>query len=150
MPSSTISLTFPDLNVWWALTTAEHRHHQSARRWWIAEEGVIAFSRITQMGLLRLLTTAAAMDGKPLTMVEAWGIYDSFLTDARVSLIVEPAQLEVRFRSLTGERIIAPKVWTDAYLVAFAEAAGGRVVTFDRAMSLRSASCVLLPSTSAR
>jgi len=37
-----------------------------ARRWWEQETGIIAFSRLTQLGFLRLMTTAAAMDGKPL------------------------------------------------------------------------------------
>ena len=66
------SLTFPDINVWLALVTSEHAHHASATQWWEQETGRIGFSRLTQMGLLRLMTTAAAMDGKPLTMAEAW------------------------------------------------------------------------------
>jgi hypothetical protein len=71
-------LSFPDVNVWLALGTAEHIHGTVGRRWWERETGVIAFSRFTQLGFLRLVTTAAVMDGKPLTMGEACRVYDRF------------------------------------------------------------------------
>jgi hypothetical protein len=38
------------------------------------------FCRFTQLGLPRLVTTAAAMDGKPLTLDQAWVVYDRFST----------------------------------------------------------------------
>ena len=41
----------------------------------------IAFSRFTQISVLRLLTTAAAMNGKPLTMGAAWRAYDRLFED---------------------------------------------------------------------
>ncbi len=56
------SLSFPDINVWLALATPEHVHATIAKRWWDEEDGTIAFSRFTQMGFLRLLTTDAVMD----------------------------------------------------------------------------------------
>jgi predicted nucleic acid-binding protein len=61
------SLSFPDSNVWLALAAPEHVHAVIARRWWEQEGGMIGFSRLTQLGFLRLMTTAAVMDGKPLT-----------------------------------------------------------------------------------
>jgi predicted nucleic acid-binding protein len=36
-----------------------------------------------------------------------------------------------------------PKLWADAWLLAFAAAAGGTVVTFDRALAARGAHCLL-------
>jgi hypothetical protein len=60
------SLSFPDIHVWLAVAAPEHVHAPMARRWWEQETGIIAFSRLTQLGFLRLMTTAAAMDGKPL------------------------------------------------------------------------------------
>ena len=89
------------MKVWLALATSEHIHSGLARRWWDGENGVIAFSRFTQLGLLRLMTTAAAMDGKPLTLTAAWRVYDRFFEDDRVAFVSEPVGTEERFRELT-------------------------------------------------
>jgi hypothetical protein len=136
-------LSFPDMNVWLALATPEHVHAGLARRWWEQESGTIAFCRLTQLGLLRLMTTAAAMDGKPLTIAQAWGVYDRFFEDDRVILISEPPEVEARFREKAMGRTVSPKVWADAWLLAFAQAADGVLVTFDRALSTRGAYCLL-------
>jgi hypothetical protein len=138
------SLTFPDINVWLALVTSEHVHHAEATRWWEQENGRIGFSRLTQMGLLRLMTTAAAMDGKPLTMAEAWRVHDRLFDDDRVTLISEPAGIERRFRECASGGTASPKLWADAWLQAFAECAGGVMVTFDRALGARARNAVLL------
>ena len=79
------SLSFPDANVWLALAAPEHVHAVTARRWWEQETGRIAFSRITQLGFLRLMTAAAAMDGKPLSMTAAWQVLDRFFEDDRTA-----------------------------------------------------------------
>ncbi len=137
------SLSFPDLNVWLALAAPEHVHSPLARRWWRQEEGTIAFCRLTQLGFLRLMTTAAAMDGKPLTIAEAWRVYDRFYDDDRVTFLPEPLEVEKRFREKAAARIASPKVWADAWLLAFAQAADGVLVTFDKALGPRGAHCLL-------
>ena len=137
------SLSFPDINVWLALAAPEHVHAAIAKRWWERETGTIAFCRLTQLGFLRLMTTAAAMDGKPLTIAEAWRVYDRFYEDDRVTLISEPPEVEVRFREKATGRNVSPKVWADAWLLAFAQTAEGVLVTFDKALSARGAFCLL-------
>lgn len=137
------SLSFPDVNVWLAIATPEHAHAELAREWWRQESGTIAFSRFTQLGLLRQLTTAATMDGKPLTMEEAWHVYDWFYNDSRVSFIPDPHEADRLFRSSTNQRMASPKVWADAWLLAIAAAAKGRLVTFDKALALRGALCLI-------
>jgi toxin-antitoxin system PIN domain toxin len=137
------SLSFPDVNVWLALASPEHVHAAAARRWWEAETGRIAFSRMTQMGFLRLMTTEAAMDGKPLTMAGAWRVHDRLYEDDRVVFVPEPAGVEGRFREYAAGRAASPKRWADAWLLAFAHAAGGTLVTFDRALAARGACCLL-------
>jgi len=124
-----------------AVAAPEHVHHATARAWWERETGRIAFSRFTQLGLLRLVTTAAAMSGQPLTMAEAWRLYDRLFEDGRVMFVPEPAAtaLETGFREQTGGGRVSPKLWADAWLLAFAMAAGGMVVTFDRALAERGA-----------
>lgn len=132
----------PDINVWLALATPEHTHAQAARAWWNHESGQIAFIRITQLGLLRLMTTAAAMDGKPLTMSEAWTIYDKFFDDDRVIFLHEPIDVDPVFRQATNGRTSSPKIWADAWLLATCQTAGARLITFDRALSERGATCL--------
>jgi toxin-antitoxin system PIN domain toxin len=137
------SWNFPDVNVWLALATPEHVHHAAANSWWEQETGPIGFIRITQVGLLRLMTTGAAMDGMPLTMAAAWRAYDRFYEDDRVAFVPEPVGVETHFREYASGGTASPKLWADAWLLAFARAAGGRLLTFDRAVALRGAQCLL-------
>ncbi len=138
-----ISLSFPDINVWLAVAAPEHIHAVIARRWWEEQIGTIAFSRFTQLGFLRLMTTAAVMDGKPLTIAEAWRVYDRFYEDDRVTFLSEPPEVEKRFREKATGRTVSPKVWADAWLLAVAQASEGVLVTFDKALAYRGAVCLL-------
>jgi uncharacterized protein len=137
------SLSFPDINVWLAVATPEHAHSAAAGLWWEQEAGIIAFSRFTQLGLLRLLTTAAAMDGKPLTVNEAWRVHDRFYDDDRVTFLSEPAQVDTKFRERTSVGSVSPKIWADAWLLATADAAQGLLITFDKALVPRGARCLI-------
>jgi len=139
------SLSFPDVNVWLALLLADHIHRAVASEWWeTGSSGTIAFCRLTQIGVLRLLTTAAAMNGKPLTMTEAWRAYDRLFEDDRVVLVPEPEALEAEFRRRSGSGAASPKVWADAYLISFAVQMNAAVVTLDRAVENRGANCLVL------
>ena len=131
------SSSFPDVNVWLALASAEHTHREAALDWWEARNEPILFCRITQMGLLRLLTNFGAINGKPLQMKQAWRVYDEFLSDERVVFAPEPAKVETRFRLVATRVSASPKLWTDAYLLAFAAEAESGIVTFDEALAGR-------------
>jgi toxin-antitoxin system PIN domain toxin len=140
------SLSFPDVNVWLALVLADHVHRPAARAWWESDTSdAIAFCRVTQIGLLRLLTTAATMNGEPLTMKQAWRVYDALFDDGRVALVREPEGLEEPFRKLSSARTASPKAWADAYLVACASRLDATLVTFDRALATKSPNCLVLP-----
>ena len=136
------SLSLPDVNVWLALASAEHVHSGLSRRWWAAESGDIAFCRFTQMGLLRLITTAAAMDGAPLSLDDAWRVYDGFFRDSRIVFLGEPENAGQRFRRFSTGDKPSPKLLADAWLLAFARASGATLVTFDRALGARGAHCL--------
>jgi len=138
-----MSLVFPDVNVWMALTVI-HVHQTAALDWWQRERGTIGFCRSTQIGLLRLLTTSAAMEGMPLSMKQAWHEYDIFAGDERVEFVSEPPAVERAFRGLSSSAHASPKLWADAYLTALAGECGGSIVTFDRSLARRSRKCVLL------
>jgi toxin-antitoxin system PIN domain toxin len=140
-----ISSTFPDVNVWLALLLENHVHRAAARRWLESTEpGLIGFLRVTQMSVLRLLTTPAAMNGKPLRMPEAWAAYDRLFNDDRVTFFNEPRGIDDAFRKYARKNHASPKLWADAWLLAFAECADGVVVTFDRALAVRAKHTVLL------
>ena len=133
-----ISLSFPDINVWLALLIEDHIHRPAALAWWRADQShQVVFSRITQIGVLRLLTTSDAMNSQPLSMAEAWSAHDYLYLDDRVVFLPEPPMLERAFRNAASNDQVSPKLWADAYIAAFAEAAGAEVVTFDRALASR-------------
>jgi toxin-antitoxin system PIN domain toxin len=136
------SLSFPDVNVWLALADPDHIHHFSARDWWEQQSGAICFTRSTQHGFLRLVTTAVAKRGKPLTMAGAWQAYDWFFQDEKTMFLMEPSGTEAKFRYATSGQTVSSKVWADAWLLAVAEAAGGVLVTFDKALAVRGARCL--------
>src|ERR1041384_4689039 len=110
--------SFPDVNVWLALAVGDHPHPAPAVAWWNENSTMTGFCRLTELGLLRLLTTASAMGGQPLTNEEAWRVYDGFLSDERVRVFPELASIDDLFRSLSTARQAAPKLWADAYLAA--------------------------------
>ncbi len=144
--SSRLSL-FPDINVWVALTYDRHVHHITARKWFegVAPTARLFFCRLTQLGLLRLLTAEAVMGrDEVMTQEEAWKAYDRWLRDERVEFLDEPVGLEAHFRGLTRSPHPAPKDWADSYLAAFAVALRLTVVTFDRAFQKKAKELLLL------
>src|SRR3977135_4173214 len=100
MPGSTTSL-FPDINVWVALTYEGHAHHRTAAMWFetLTPDVSLVFCRLTQLGLLRLLTTAAGMGDTLMTQPQAWGAYDRWHHDPRSSSWTNPRNLRPSFGS---------------------------------------------------
>lgn len=68
------------------------------------------------------------------TLPEAWRLWDQIWADSRIAYLPEPIGLEREFRSRSRLPSQSPKVWADAYLLAFAVVAGLRFVTLDRAL----------------
>ena len=146
MPRSTKSSLSPDVNVWVALTYAAHIHHHVASEWFrsLPRDSRLCFCRLTQIGMLRLLTTEAVMADETMTQREAWVAYDRWMADDRISLLEEPPTLEESFRSFANETRPHPKDLADAHLCAFAVTCSLRVVTFDRGFRRRLTDAVLL------
>jgi predicted nucleic acid-binding protein len=99
---------------------------------------------MSQLSLLRLLTNESVMGVDVVTQAEAWRIYDLFLENGRTFLAEEPKGTEDLLRVRTTTRRSSTKEWADAYLAAFAEAAGFRLATFDKALAGRVKGAVLL------
>jgi toxin-antitoxin system PIN domain toxin len=129
------TLNFLDANVWLALLWDRHGHAGRAREWFRGcDDEQFRFCRFTQITVLRLLTTEKVMGRDVKSMVGAWEVWDQLWSDDRIAMLPEPDGLEPRLRVYSRLGSASPKVWADAYLVAFASAAGLKLVTFDRAL----------------
>ena len=139
------ALNFLDANVWLALLWDRHVHSEQAREWFerSADEQFF-FCRFTQITVLRLVTTKEVMGKDTRNMSEAWNLWDKILADDRIAFLPEPDGLEKEFRKYSRLSSRSPKVWADAYLLAFASVADIRLVTFDRAFESRGAIALVL------
>ena len=139
------TLNFLDANVWLALIWSRHVHSERAREWFerSADEQFF-FCRFTQITVLRLVTTKEIMAKDTRNMSEAWTLWDRIWADNRVAFLSEPDGLEKEFRRHSQLSSSSPKVWADAYLLAFASIAGLKFVTFDRGLESRGADVLVL------
>ena len=107
-------------NVWLALLWSRHVHSERAGAWFErSSEEKFFFCRITQITVLRPLTTPMVMGSDVKTMSEAWSLWDKVCADDWIALLAEPEAIEPEFRRFSARRSSSPKVWADAYLVAF-------------------------------
>lgn len=133
-----MTLYFPDVNVWVALSVIDHTHNAVAWKWLrsLPGDARLVFCRYTQLGILRLLANAAVTGMQPLTLHEAWGVYDQWMEDPRVDFYPEPRNVDAEFREVMAPFATKPaSKWVgDGWLLAFAAEADATLVTFDRAL----------------
>lgn len=136
----------PDINVWVALNDDRHVHHSIAYDWYreLPNDSLIVFCRQTQLGLFRVLSTPAVMGDEALTLRGCWQIFDRWAGTGQVRWASESTELEQFLRARTFGNSISPKIWTDAYLAAFAETAALTLVTFDKALASKTKGALLL------
>lgn len=144
MPKSKTFL--PDVNVWLALISRRHVHAELCGAWLssLSESSEVFFCRVSQMGLLRLLTSEAVMREDVLSSRKAWRVYSSVLKDSRIQFAPEPFLLEPEWRKLSSFDHPTPKIWTGAYLTAFARTGGMQLVTMDKAVAANARESLLL------
>lgn len=140
------SLIFPDLNVWVALSLAAHEHSEIAWQWYrsLRSEEELVFCRMSQLGLLRLLTTESVAKRETLSQIQAWELYDGWIRKGGTVFLDEPIGIETELRFYADRKTPSPREWADSYLIAFAAAASLPLVTFDRGLSQRYARAILL------
>lgn len=126
-----------DVNVWLAAAWARHRHHATAKQWVDDEEDDLAFCRVTEMSLLRLVTNPAVLGTDALTRRQAWDLVDRLKTDPRVEFVPEPDGLMPIWVSFSKRDDRSHLLWTDDYLAAFAHAAHAELVTLDGGLRSR-------------
>ena len=123
-----------DVNVLLALVTDRHALHALAVRW--ADRvpvGEAVVCRVAQVGLLRLLNNPAVMREEVLDTAGCWSLWQRLLEDERFRFAShEPPALDAAFERFTTGRAFSPRLWTDAYLAAYAHAAQLTLVTFDQ------------------
>lgn len=123
-----------DINVLLALLDSDHVDHERAHGWLDAEIGSgWASCAITENGFVRIVSQPRYPS--PIASAEAVDLLGRACRSGfhefwpcEVSLL-DPAVVD-------RSRLLNPHQVTDAYLLALAVAHGGRLVTFDRGVSL--------------
>lgn len=126
-----------DVGVWLAAVWGGHMHHSRVAEWLQDQPGGLVLCRITQMGLLRLLSNPAVLGDDVVDRPDAWRVVDRLRADERIRWAGEPAQLEQAWRALSARDDNSHKLWTDDYLAAFAQAAALTLVTLDTGFERR-------------
>lgn len=126
-----------DANVFLAAAVEDHPHHAIAKSWLdrLGGQDTVEFCRITQAAFLRLLSNQAVLKENAVSNTEAVIIYRNFLQDGRIRFQPEPEGIETLWLQHAALETKSPLIWMDAYLAAFAQLLGMRLVTFDRGFS---------------
>ena len=133
-----MKISLPDVNVLFALMTANHQHQPAALAWMSQREpDSVAICRVTQMGLLRLLSNPAIMGDDAVDRSQAWRLFDQLWSDERVLWADEPDELDAVWRAISARDDKSHKLWTDDYLAAFAQASDLTLATLDRMLAGR-------------
>jgi len=128
-------VTLLDVNVWTAALWGHHEHHRIAQKWLSEhEDEELAFCRVTELGVLRLLTNPAVTGKDVRTRRQAWDLLLDLQQDPRIRFLQEPQGLAPISITLSKRDDHSHKLWTDDYLAAFAQAAHADLVTLDRSM----------------
>lgn len=125
-----------DVNVWVALADENHTHHQKAREYWVNQSAPkIAFTRVTMLGMIRLLINPVVMQNKPFALAEAISAYKAFRALPEVIWLDEEqktaAHVDSTLAQWAASDKLTPQVWTDSYLASLAIATECRIVSFD-------------------
>jgi toxin-antitoxin system PIN domain toxin len=126
-----------DVGVWLAAVWGRHAHHPAAAGWINSQTDDLLFCRVTQMGLLRLLSNPAIMGEDAIDRSAAWRVFDQLWADERVLWADEPDDLDAVWRAISARDDKSHKLWTDDYLAAFAQTSGATLATLDRKLPAR-------------
>jgi toxin-antitoxin system PIN domain toxin len=128
-----VKISLPDVNVLLPLAAEGHIHHPQARSWFSSRAAdSVVICRVTQMGLLRLLTNSKVLGEGVRTIRQTWKILRALEADPRVMFAKEPEEIHFVWADLMNRPGVGASSWTDAYLPAFARQYQYQLVTFDR------------------
>ncbi len=125
-----------DANVWVALAFAAHPHHGIASQHFQLSDSAqpVTFCRVTQQAFLRLVCTPVIQrtyGSSLITNADAWAKFQDLLALPQVLWLDEPSVFVDQWSILACLPSASPKVWTDAYLAAFAIGHNLQLVTID-------------------
>ena len=125
-----------DANLWVALAFASHPHHGIASRHFKARDSSrpAVFCRVTQQAFLRLVSSPLIQrtyDSPPITNAAAWAKCQDLLALPQILWLDEPDGFAELWQALACLPSASPKVWTDAFLAAFAIGHTVEFVTLD-------------------
>ena len=121
----------PDVNVWLALAAPDHVHHDRAVAYWRNESlPAMVFCRTTMLGFVRVSSSPRFMDGQPLTPIAAWNAWQKLCDVPGITLAPEPPGCDGHLAGWVGSSLVSSRLWTDAWLAAFAVAGNYRLVSF--------------------
>lgn len=124
---------FLDINVWIALSNADHPHNARAKKYFESEAATrICFCRVSAMGLVRIASQPNVVGHSPLTPQDSWALYERWRDRQDVVMVADPTNLDAILSRWVVSGIVTAKHWTDAYLAAVAVGHSLRLVTFDR------------------
>ena len=96
-----------------ALSFQGHVHHDIAPEWFEPlgdrDDERLCFCRITQLSLLRLITTEVMGKHEVLSERQAWDVYDRWFEDSRVFFLQEGANLEKCFAEFPNRPVQLPR-----------------------------------------
>ena len=121
-----------DVGVWLAAVWGRHVHYPVASVWVNGQADDLVFCRVTQLGLLRLLSNPAIMGDDAVDRSQAWRLFDQLRSDERVMWAEEPDGLDAVWRAISARDDKSHRLWTDDYLAAFAQASDLALATLDR------------------
>jgi uncharacterized protein len=86
------------------------------------------------------------MKGNSLANREAWRIFETLQTDARVCFLPEWPALDALLKRYSDVNQAATNRWGDAYLAAYAAVNGATLVTFDKGFAKYPVKSIILRS----
>ena len=127
----------PDLNVWLALASPNHKHHSSAVQYWEKQASQrVLFCTTTALGLVRLVMQPKVMGDAAFTAAEASALLAKFVQQPGVSYAQPSNEGWEVFHGFMHQSEISPRLCTDAHLAALAITNQWRLVSFDRDFQL--------------
>lgn len=133
MPMRATAGDLPDVNVWLSLSAPLHIHYAPASVYWqTAAAPRVWFCRHSALGLKRLLGTRSVMNAQMQSTAQCFASWQTWLRLPEVGMLADPPQVDIELDRLAQQTAWPGKMWSDAYLAAFAIAANLRLVSFDR------------------
>lgn len=121
-----------DVNVLIALFDPAHVHHERAHDWWARQDTGWASCALTQNAFVRILSQPRYPNA--VTTADAILRLRNATSQSRHEFWADAITITDKDK-FSAERILGPKQVTDVYLLALAQHFGGRLVTFDQALS---------------